>query len=250
MSSSLGCRVKELRDQKGWTQEELADKANLSPRQIQRIEADEPGKPRKATFRLLAKALEIEMAELEKAYRDGIAADTPQAPDIAPTNDVAVPPTPRNPAETPGSPRKEWKRISTVVACIVIVSLLILAIYTLIINPWIQSTEVKPVLISGKVLCIDNERVVGVWVSAVNGGSNFASWYKTNSNGSEIVFRYDLPNGGAYNIHVGCGGSKQDWDNTDYTENGSSTIKDHNPHYFTCQDIPLVAGHGPCYLKQ
>src|SRR6266566_2502022 len=98
VSSSLGCRVKELRDQKGWTQEEL----------------------------------------LEKAYRDGIAADTPQAPDIAPTNDVAVPPTPRNPAETPGSPRKEWKRISTVVACIVIVSLLILAIYTLIINPWIQ----------------------------------------------------------------------------------------------------------------
>jgi hypothetical protein len=47
----------------------------------------------------------------------------------------------------------------------------------------------------------------------------------------------------------GCGGSKQDWDNTDYTEIGSGMIQDHAFHLFLCQDVPLVVGHGSCYLK-
>jgi len=139
------------------------------------------------------------------------------------------------------------RRRRVVYLVIAAVFLVMLVVFMLMTTSWAKSNKVT---ISGKVLCIDNERMIGVWVSAANGGSGFAHWYKTNSNGSEAAFRYDLPNGGTYNIHVGCGGSTQDWENTDYTENGSGTIKDHNSHYFTCQDLPLVTGHGPCYLRQ
>lgn len=168
----------------------------------------------------------------------------------------------RNPTEATLSPRIErqpirrrdlfqairCRRVVYLVVAAVVV-LLMLVFFVFMATSWTKSNKV---IILGKVLCIDNERVVGVYISAVNdiSGSNFAHWYKTNSNGSEATFRYDLTNGGTYNVHVGCGGSTQDWANTDNTEYGSGAIKDHKFHYFTCQDVPLVAGHGPCYLKQ
>ena len=117
------------------------------------------------------------------------------------------------------------------------------------ITPWIQSDEIKSIPITGKVSCLGNEQVEGIWVDAVNGGSGWADWYETNSNGSEVEFKYVLPNGGAYNLHVGCGGSKQIWKNTYSTETGSGTIQDHNFHFFTCQDVPLMVGYGSCQRK-
>jgi transcriptional regulator with XRE-family HTH domain len=55
----IGSRVKELRTRKLWTQERLAKEADLSPRQIVRIERDEV-EPRFSTIGKIAEALDVE----------------------------------------------------------------------------------------------------------------------------------------------------------------------------------------------
>ncbi|MTI86893.1 MAG: helix-turn-helix domain-containing protein [Balneolaceae bacterium] len=62
-NSELQKRLKELRKRKGFTQEELAEKAELSLRTIQRIENGESD-PRGETLRRLASALETSPEEL------------------------------------------------------------------------------------------------------------------------------------------------------------------------------------------
>lgn len=56
----IGQKIKELRIKRGLTQEELAEKTNLSVRTIQRIESGEVD-PRTYTLTLLAKALNVEL---------------------------------------------------------------------------------------------------------------------------------------------------------------------------------------------
>ncbi|MCP4139822.1 MAG: helix-turn-helix domain-containing protein [Chloroflexi bacterium] len=55
----LGHRVIELRQQKGFTQEQLAEKCEVSPRTIQRIESGEVD-PRTYTLQCLSKSLEFD----------------------------------------------------------------------------------------------------------------------------------------------------------------------------------------------
>ncbi|HVB22303.1 MAG TPA: helix-turn-helix domain-containing protein [Ktedonobacteraceae bacterium] len=261
MSSSLGRCVRKLRKQKGLTQKELADEAGLAERTIQWLESGKT-KPQPANLRRLAEALGVDVAELQAAYQDDLASDTPQADAFSPDTNKTIPSpaTQGDTTEPTAATHIErqpigWhslleafhRRRVVYLVIATAIFLLLLAVFVFMTTSWAKSSKVT---ISGTVLCTNNERVVGIWVSAVNGGSNFATWYKTNSNGSEAAFRYDLPDGGAYNVHVGCGGSRQDWDNTDYTENGSGTIMDHHVHFFICQDVPLVMGHGPCQLKR
>ena len=61
----IGIKIKELRIQKGFTQEELADKTGLSARTIQRIENGEVD-PRIYTLSSIAEALDIAYEELIK----------------------------------------------------------------------------------------------------------------------------------------------------------------------------------------
>jgi transcriptional regulator with XRE-family HTH domain len=56
-----GKLIKELRIKKGMTQEELADKTELSARTIQRIESGEVD-PRAYTLQMIAKALEVDFS--------------------------------------------------------------------------------------------------------------------------------------------------------------------------------------------
>ena len=56
-----GKLIKELRIKKGITQEELADRTELSARTIQRIENGEVD-PRAYTLQMIAKALEVEFS--------------------------------------------------------------------------------------------------------------------------------------------------------------------------------------------
>jgi hypothetical protein len=72
--------------------------------------------------------------------------------------------------------------------------------------------------ISGQVQCVDELAVEGVWIQASSGGSGFASLQ--NLNGYTKNFRYSLPHGGAWTVHVGCGGGTSDWL---YKPNGNST---------------------------
>jgi transcriptional regulator with XRE-family HTH domain len=55
----IGKRILLLRVQKGWSQDELADRAGLTPRTIGKIEAglQNPGFP---TYHAIAKALEVD----------------------------------------------------------------------------------------------------------------------------------------------------------------------------------------------
>jgi hypothetical protein len=72
--------------------------------------------------------------------------------------------------------------------------------------------------ISGQVQCVDELSVEGVWIQANSGGSGFAAL--RNVNGYTKNFSFALPHGGAWTVHVGCGGSPSAWR---YTPNGKST---------------------------
>ena len=58
----LGLKVTELRQNKGFTQEQLAEKCEVSPRTIQRIESGEVD-PRAYTLQCLSEALEFDFME-------------------------------------------------------------------------------------------------------------------------------------------------------------------------------------------
>jgi len=58
----LGLKVSELRQQKGLTQEQLAERCEISPRTIQRIESGEVD-PRAYTLHCLGEALEFDFGE-------------------------------------------------------------------------------------------------------------------------------------------------------------------------------------------
>ncbi|MCU4162641.1 helix-turn-helix domain-containing protein [Carboxylicivirga caseinilyticus] len=64
-----GKLIKELRLQKGMTQEELAEKTELSSRTIQRIESGEVD-PRAYTLQMIAKALEVDFSLFIKKEAD------------------------------------------------------------------------------------------------------------------------------------------------------------------------------------
>jgi len=74
MSESPGERVKFQRGQRGWTQEDLAGKAGVDRRTIQRIEAGETN-PEHETVQKLAQAFGVDIAELRFGLTsDGLAA--------------------------------------------------------------------------------------------------------------------------------------------------------------------------------
>jgi len=62
-----GQLLKRLRVEKNWSQEELAIAAGVSPRTVQRLEAEQSGSLR--TLKGVASALEVDMHNLEKVPR-------------------------------------------------------------------------------------------------------------------------------------------------------------------------------------
>jgi transcriptional regulator with XRE-family HTH domain len=59
----VGRRLRRLRRQRGWTQEALADRAQLSRVQVATIETDQAD-PRLSTLRKLARALKVSVGDL------------------------------------------------------------------------------------------------------------------------------------------------------------------------------------------
>jgi transcriptional regulator with XRE-family HTH domain len=59
-----GQKVRRLREQKLWTREDLAKRADVSPDQVGRIERGVTASPQMRTVRGLVDALEVEPAEL------------------------------------------------------------------------------------------------------------------------------------------------------------------------------------------
>lgn len=257
--SALGDRIRELRLREGWKKKRLAELSGVLERTIHRIETGESANPHDDTLQLLANAFNIDVRELIE-LRDREPPDIPQtAPTASDATETMTAPEMPNDTTHPElvAPvhselqRQSWRarfgrRRVVYLGAVALVCLILLATGAFFATSWAKSDSVT---ITGKVSCVDNLRIVGVWIS-VNSGSGFANPYKINSSGSAVQFTFTLPHGGAYNVHVGCGGSRDDWLNTDYTEIGSGAVKDYKFHVFTCQDTPLTAGHGPCYLTQ
>lgn len=61
--------IKEYREKKKYTQEELAEKIDITPRQLQRIECDEE-KTKITTLKKLVKELDIPDEEIVKYIRN------------------------------------------------------------------------------------------------------------------------------------------------------------------------------------
>tara|TARA_Y100000114_G_scaffold155648_1_gene180361 strand:- start:1389 stop:1823 length:435 start_codon:yes stop_codon:yes gene_type:complete len=64
MEVSVGTRISQLRQDRGWTQKDLADKVGIGSNHISRIET---GKmlPRRSTLKAFAEAFEIQLEDLE-----------------------------------------------------------------------------------------------------------------------------------------------------------------------------------------
>jgi transcriptional regulator with XRE-family HTH domain len=251
-SPEFGRYIRELRESKQWSREFL-EEFGISKSTVERWENGEISRPRRSTFELFAKAFDLNVDDLITRYKNSMASDTAQATNCQPGNDETSTLIPRDTTEAPASsfndsePKKVVYYLAFIgVACVMLAAL---ASFALLNSFWIQSSEIKPIVISGKVSCIDNEPVEGIWVDAVDGDHGWAIWYKINSNGSEAAFNYALRYGDAYNLNVGCGGSPLHWKYTDKTENGSGTIQDHNSHFLTCKDPPSGVVYGSCWLK-
>lgn len=195
--------------------------------------------------------LDVFFEEFE-AYKQNMASDTAQAPPHLVGNNETATPLPGDFAPPP-APNKR-RLTQRVVAGIAIVSLLILATYVFISNPWTEHTN-KPVMIAGNVVCANNETVVGVWINTFKGStvdksiSGYADSHNLNKGGSAVGFVYML-RGDAYDVHVGCGGTKLNWKGKYYTEMGSGPVHDLNVHSFRGHDVPPAIDYGACELTK
>lgn len=66
MFTNIGEKIKKVRNDKGLTQEELAQKANISYITLVKIEQEKVENPTMKTLQKIAKALEISLDEIVK----------------------------------------------------------------------------------------------------------------------------------------------------------------------------------------
>src|SRR5690349_6589946 len=91
--------------------------------------------------------------------------------------------------------------------------------------------EPDPAEVNGTVRCTSGAAVQGVWIEGFSGGSGYASLTPAHRHSPTVSYRYVLPSGGDYQVHVGCGGTPSDWDRTlrsSYVEPGT--------RHFLCAD--------------
>jgi transcriptional regulator with XRE-family HTH domain len=259
----FGRYIRELRESKQWSRDYL-EEFGISKSTVERWENGEISRPRRSTFEQFAKAFDLNVDDLIKRYKNSTTFDTVQATNSSLGNDTTFTPIPNNATEPTAPSPNKWNLIQKVVAGIVIVSLLVLAVYALILNSWHQHsggklaavtpTVLKPVDIKGKVLCPNSEPVVDIWVDVFEGNtvnksiSGHVDLRNPNSNGSETEFVYTL-RGDAYNLHVGCGGTQQHWKGVYKTDTGSGAVHDHKSHYFICHDAYAGIDYGSCELQ-
>jgi hypothetical protein len=95
--------------------------------------------------------------------------------------------------------------------------------------------------ISGSVYCDDGDAVTGVWIQASSGGSGFASF----THGvADATFHYTLPNGGAWTVHVGCGGTTSSWR---WTPDGNATTRATIQNWY-CKTPDGYGGGDYCFI--
>ena len=60
----FGAKIRRLRKKSGWTQEELADRADIAYKHVQRLEGKTPSPVKIDTIEKIAKAFKISSSEL------------------------------------------------------------------------------------------------------------------------------------------------------------------------------------------
>lgn len=250
--AEFGPFIKHFRESKHLSQLDVERRAGVAKKTLDRWERGKVKRIHRGTLEQFATGFNMTFDDLInefEAYQQSIVSDATQTPpNPPPDNHETVMTIPRNPTEPIAYARNNRSLMQKVLTGIVILSFLVVAVYALITNPWIQSNNTKPVIVSGQVLCMSNKPVEGIWVNSVNGRSGWTDLRENNSSGSEVIFEYILT-GDAYNLHVGCGGSKQHWNGVYITEAGSGAVYDRNFHFFTCQDASHAVGYGSCELQ-
>lgn len=69
----------------------------------------------------------------------------------------------------------------------------------------------RPQVVSGSVECASGAAAVGVWVDALSGGSGWGTTQRIAGHPERLLYRRDLPLGGRFIVHVGCGGTPAVW---------------------------------------
>lgn len=93
----------------------------------------------------------------------------------------------------------------------------------------------SPSAISGTVTCSSGNAVVGIWVEAHTGASGWAD-FKPAADRATVRYNYRLRYGGAYVLHIGCGGTSVDWKTSNRTTKTTDAGRD-----FLCSDDALGA---------
>ncbi|PVZ94986.1 hypothetical protein DDQ50_00135 [Amnibacterium flavum] len=89
---------------------------------------------------------------------------------------------------------------------------------------------------------------VGVWIEAESSTSGFAEWKTPIVVGglTSAKYKFNLDRGGRYAVHVGCGGSAEDW-----ALDLPSDWVDGNKNNFVCNDIhPALSAAAGAVLKK
>lgn len=121
-SSFLAAHIKDARQRKGYTQQELSDRTGVSIRSVQRIENGEVI-PRGYTLRLLAEQLDLQHLLNGEAKFGPISGETPGAPGSSPTAAA----TPREPAYSPTPAQRDLHRPGKIILTAGIAIFLLLA---------------------------------------------------------------------------------------------------------------------------
>lgn len=100
--------------------------------------------------------------------------------------------------------------------------------------------DIDPMQIEGSARCTSGALVQGIWVEGFSGGSNFATMGHAAPDGSR-PFTYQLPYGGRYQVHVGCGGTPAAWGPEIW-----SPYVDGIDHAFVCHDVPAEPEYDNC----
>jgi hypothetical protein len=103
--------------------------------------------------------------------------------------------------------------------------------------------------VTGSVVCESGRPVVGVWVAASTGQGNsgYAHLGPPDASGTSFpigaagTYSYRLPHGGSYAVHVGCGGTAQQWASSNYSPLLSSPAA----HLHCADPISLTHGASP-----
>jgi hypothetical protein len=128
-------------------------------------------------------------------------------------------------------PRRRWPTAMAAVG---------LAVEAVVIV-WLAVTlpHPQPRDIDGTATCASGAPVVGVWIEGFSGGSGFATL--TGTDGPATRFAYHLPDGGQYQVRVGCGGTPGDWHATDV-----SSYSDDGFRALVCEDSREAGRDGTC----